>query len=88
MPFSAYGRGALRVLSAALAEVIATARKSAGAPLSETETSSFSERITTNLMRAYDRGKRGPEALQLAALRASSGRGPKTKMAAGAMYSL
>jgi hypothetical protein len=68
MPFSAYDSDALRVLSAALSDTLDTLRKSMGREFTETETSTFSKKLTANLMAAFDDGKREPAALRRAAL--------------------
>ena len=68
MQFSAYNFDDLCLLSAALSEALALVRKSAGGPLTETETSDFSEKLAANLFRAFDSGERDPAALKLAAL--------------------
>ena len=68
MPFSAYDSDALRVLSAALSDTLDILRKSAGRPLTETETSDLSRKLAANLMAAFDDGKREPSALRRAAL--------------------
>jgi hypothetical protein len=65
---SAYDSADLCLLSVALSEALALVRKSAGGPLTEIETSDFSERLAANLFRAFDSGERDPAALKLAAL--------------------
>jgi hypothetical protein len=66
---SAYDSADLCLLSVALSEALALVRKSAGGPLTEFETSDFSERLAAaNLFRAFDSGERDPAALKLAAL--------------------
>jgi hypothetical protein len=64
MRHSAYDSADLCLLSAALSEALALVRKSAGGPLTETETSDFSERLASNLFRVFDSGERDPAALK------------------------
>jgi hypothetical protein len=67
--YSAYDSDDLCLLSAALSEALGLVRKSAGGPLTETETSDFSERLAANLFRVFDSGERDPAALKRAALK-------------------
>jgi hypothetical protein len=68
MHFSAYNSDDLRLLSAALSDALGIVRKSAGGPLTETETSDFSKRLADNLFKAFDSGERNPAGLKRAAL--------------------
>jgi hypothetical protein len=69
VPFSAYDADALRVLTRALFEALATLNKSVPRPLTSSEKAHFHERIIRNLKEAYDAGQRDPEALKRIALR-------------------
>ena len=64
-----YDSDDLRLLSAALSDALELVQKSAGGPLTETETSDFSERLAANLFRVFDSGERDPAALKRAALK-------------------
>ena len=59
----------LRLLSAALSDALGLVQKSAGGPLTETETSDFRERLAANLFVVFDSGERDPAALKRAALK-------------------
>ena len=69
MPFSVYDPDDVRLLSAALSDALEVVRKSASAPLTETETAHFTKRLAVNLMRDFDSGEREPAALKEGALR-------------------
>jgi len=64
-----YDSDDLRLLSAALSDALGLVQKSAGGPLTETETSDFSKKLAANLMAVFDNGEREPAALMRAALR-------------------
>ena len=73
MRLSAYDSDRLGLLSGALADALASARKTIGRQLSEDEVSDLTVTIIRNLMEAHDDGERDPDALQRAAVRSAFG---------------
>lgn len=69
MPFSAYDSRALRLLSGALQEGFTEYQRSCRYPLTPAELADIKQKMTLNLVRAYDRGEREPVALQGVSLR-------------------
>jgi hypothetical protein len=68
VPFSVYDSDGLRLLSGALSLSLDIVRKCAGGPITASETSDFTKRLTQNLMRIFDSGERNSKVLMLAAL--------------------
>ena len=68
MQFSAYDNQ-IRVLSSALSDALVTALKSTEASLSRSESLHVLNRLSDNLLEAFDHGEREHSALKRAALR-------------------
>ena len=69
MQFSPYNSPGLRALSGAYDDAHGYARLILPRVLSEQEDTALGQRLTQNLMDAYDSGERNPRALRHAALR-------------------
>jgi hypothetical protein len=68
VPFSAYDARALRLLSSGIADAYPEFQRGCPFPLNGAELADVKQKITLNLIRAYDNGEREPEALKQAAL--------------------